>query len=159
MNIGLTGTKGESMVARFLKGKGFSVIRRNYQCRFGEIDIIAEDNDNIIFVEVKTRKENTAIPIEEAVDFKKRKRILLTAEDYLTKSTNEKQPRFDVALVTVKQNQSDSKEIYSLKYIENAFWLLIKNKYNNSFFTWILQLIMVICTEYNLNLCGEKNVW
>lgn len=121
MNIGLTGTKGESMVARFLKGKGFSVIRRNYQCRFGEIDIIAEDNDNIIFVEVKTRKENTAIPIEEAVDFKKRKRILLTAEDYLTKSTNEKQPRFDVALVTVKQNQSDSKEIYSLKYIENAF--------------------------------------
>ena len=119
MNIGIKGAKGEAMVASFLMSKGFSVVARNYQCRFGEIDIIAQDTDYIIFVEVKTRKENSAVPIEEAVDYKKQKRMIITAQDYLTKSPTEKQPRFDVALVIVKT--SNGKENYCLKYIENAF--------------------------------------
>ena len=121
MNIGVTGSTGESLVARFLSDKGFKVLNRNYQCRFGEIDIIAENSNFIIFVEVKTRKEKSAVPIEEAVDFRKKKRMILTAEDYLMKSPSEKQPRFDVALVTVKTDDSNSKDKYSLKYIENAF--------------------------------------
>lgn len=119
MNIGYKGAKGEAMVARFLQGKGFDVVNRNYQCRFGEIDIIAENNEYILFVEVKTRKENSAVPIEEAVDIHKRKRLILTAEDYLSKTPSDKQPRFDVALVVVKENTNGSG--YSLKYIENAF--------------------------------------
>lgn len=119
MNIGIKGAKGEAMVARFLGNKGFSVVARNYQCRYGEIDIIAEDGEFVIFVEVKTRKENPAVPIEEAVDFKKQKRMIITAEDYLTKSPSDKQPRFDVALVTISEN--NGKDRYNLKYIENAF--------------------------------------
>ena len=120
MNIGVKGSKGENMVARFLSGKGFSVVARNYQCRFGEIDIIAENSEFIIFVEVKTRKDNSTVPIEEAVDSKKQKRIYITAQDYLSKSMSDKQPRFDVALVSVRNN-GNSGESYSLKYIENAF--------------------------------------
>lgn len=120
MNIGETGTKGEEMVARFLKSKGYTIIKRNYQCRFGEIDIIAENDRYILFVEVKTRKENSLVPNEYAVDFKKQQRIILTAQDYLSKTSLDLQPRFDVALVTVGK-KTNNKSGYSLNYIENAF--------------------------------------
>lgn len=115
MNIGPIGAKGESMVARFLANSGYTVVCRNYQCRFGEIDIVAEKDDLIVFVEVKTRIENSAVPIEEAVDAFKKKRLILTAEDFIIKSHSQKQPRFDVALVTKKKTGG-----YTLKYIENA---------------------------------------
>lgn len=120
MNIGITGTKGEDMVARFVQAKGFTVVKRNYQCRFGEIDIIAQKDGIIAFIEVKTRKDGSLVPIEFAVDFNKQKRIMSTAEDYLSKTDCELQPRFDVALVTVKP-KPESGSGYSLKYIENAF--------------------------------------
>ena len=121
MNIGVIGSKGEEMVARFLKKSGFTVVKRNYQCRYGEIDIIAENGENIIFVEVKTRKENSRVPPEFAVDFKKQRKIISTAEDYLSKTDCELQPRFDVALVTVKENARTGSG-YSLNYIKNAFY-------------------------------------
>ena len=120
MNIGVTGTKGEDMVARFVQTKGFNVVKRNYQCRFGEIDIIAENGDTIAFIEVKTRKLDSLVPLEYTVDFHKRKRIMLTAEDYLSKTECDLQPRFDVALVTVSP-KTENTSGYSLKYIENAF--------------------------------------
>ena len=59
MNIGKTGEKGESLVAGFMRKNGCTVIKRNYQCRFGEIDIIAEKGEYIIFTEVKTRREGS----------------------------------------------------------------------------------------------------
>ena len=120
MNIGVTGEKGECMVARFLQKKGFTIIKRNYQCRFGEIDIIAENSEFILFVEVKTRKDGSLVPPEYAVDIRKRKRLILTAEDYLSKTETALQPRFDVALVSVKENPERGSG-YSLNYIENAF--------------------------------------
>ena len=52
MNIGKIGKSGEDRTAAFLRKRGFAIIKRNYQCRFGEIDIIAEDREYIIFVEV-----------------------------------------------------------------------------------------------------------
>ncbi len=120
MNIGVTGSKGEDMVAKFLQNSGFTIVKRNYQCRYGEIDIIAENSDFILFIEVKTRKENSLVPLEYAVDANKQKRITLTAQDYLSKTECVLQPRFDVALVTVK-NKPESGSGYSLNYIKNAF--------------------------------------
>lgn len=120
MNIGKTGKSGESRVADFLRSKGCTVIKRNYQSRFGEVDIIAESGDKILFVEVKTRKENSMISGIEAVDIKKRHRIMLTANDFIAKTECKLQPRFDVAEVTVKA-EDDENEKYSLNYIKNAF--------------------------------------
>lgn len=120
MNIGVIGTKGEDMVARFLQNNGYVIAKRNYQCRFGEIDIVAENGDYIIFVEVKTRKKDSLVPLEFAVDIKKQQRIHLTAEDYLSKYECDLQPRFDVALVSVDEHPQKGSG-YSLKYIENAF--------------------------------------
>lgn len=120
MNRGKTGKKGEDMTARFLRKRGFSVVFRNYHCRFGEIDIIAETKEYIIFVEVKTRSGNSIGRPAEAVDTAKQQRIILTAEDYISKSGCRLQPRFDVAEVTVLE-KTDGTAVYSLNYIENAF--------------------------------------
>ena len=120
MNIGVVGHEGEKRVAVFLRKRGFNVIKRNYQCRYGEIDIIAENEEYILFVEVKTRKENSLISGMDAVNGHKQSRITLAAQDYITKTYCQKQPRFDVAEVTVFEKE-DKTPGYSLKYLENAF--------------------------------------
>ena len=120
MNIGLLGTKGEEMTARFLHKNGYTVLKRNYQCRYGEIDIIAEKGEVIAFIEVKTRSDDTLLPIEYAVDQNKQKKIMLTAQDYLLKTRSDLQPRFDVALIT-HNPLAKTGSGFSLKYIENAY--------------------------------------
>lgn len=120
MNIGVIGKSGEDRVAAFLRKNGFSVIKRNYQCRFGEIDIIAQNSEYIIFVEVKTRSEDFIVSPAESVNSAKQKRIMLTAEDYISKTFCNLQPRFDVAEVIVRETE-DKRLSFSLNYIENAF--------------------------------------
>ena len=83
MNIGIKGAKGEAMVARFLRNKGFSVVARNYQCRYGEIDIIAEDGECVIFVEVKTRSDGMKYSPSDAVNSTKRAKIIASSQIYL----------------------------------------------------------------------------
>lgn len=120
MNIGARGKSGEDKVAAFLRKNGFKIIKRNYMSRYGEIDIIAEYDEYIVFVEVKTRKANSLVSGVEAVNFSKQERIMLTAEDFISKTECDLQPRFDVAEVTVTE-LPDSVERYSLNYIKNAF--------------------------------------
>ena len=120
MNLVKIGKTAEDKTVLFLRKNGFSVIKRNYSCRFGEIDIIAEKDGFIVFVEVKARKENSLVSPLEAVDSAKLQRIMLTAEDYISKTECELQPRFDIAQVTVKEKQS-GEIAYSLRYLENAF--------------------------------------
>ncbi|MBP5618294.1 MAG: YraN family protein, partial [Clostridia bacterium] len=55
MNIGATGERGEKLAARYLRRKGYRILERNFQTRFGEIDLIARKGDQLVFVEVKTR--------------------------------------------------------------------------------------------------------
>lgn len=118
MNLGFVGKKGEDMVASFLRKNGHTIIKRNYISRFGEIDIIAKKDGLLLFIEVKTRRENSFVAPKEAVNSHKIRRMMLTAEDYLSKTeiTDELQPRFDVAEVLVK-----SDDTYHLNYIKNAF--------------------------------------
>lgn len=120
MNIGKTGAEGEKRVAEFLRRQGFAIIKRNYVCRYGEIDIIAENDEFLIFVEVKTRKVGSMVSGVEAVDEFKQRRIILTANDYISKTENQKQPRFDIAEVIIYQ-KTDQNSGYKLHYIENAF--------------------------------------
>ena len=58
MNIGESGKFGEDKAAEYLRKKGYGIIRRNFSCRFGEIDIIAENAGFLVFAEVKLRKNN-----------------------------------------------------------------------------------------------------
>lgn len=120
MNLGLVGKTAEDKTSAFLRKNGYKILKRNYSCRFGEIDIIAEKEEYIIFIEVKARKKGSLVSPIEAVDSKKVKRIMLTAEDYISKTETVLQPRFDVAEVEVSEN-ADKSLSYSLHYIENAF--------------------------------------
>ena len=120
MNIGKTGAEGEKRVANFLRKKGFAIVNRNFQSKYGEIDISAENNEYILFVEVKTRKENSLVSGVEAVDAFKQRRITITANEYIVKTQCQKQPRFDIAEVTVFE-KNDGNLGYKLTYVENAW--------------------------------------
>lgn len=111
----ITGNLGEDFAGNYFKKKGFSIVR-NYHSRYGEIDIIAENEEYMLFVEVKTRKAETTVSPAEAVDIKKQKKICLTATDYMSKRGCEKQPRFDAFEVWQINGR-----IYKFNHIEAAF--------------------------------------
>ena len=114
----ITGRAGEKVVADYIKSRKMKVIKRNYVTPFGEIDIIAEDDDYIVFIEVKTRSGDRYGAPSEAVDKTKRKHIVDSAKYYL-KVTNSTEAftRFDMAEV-FSDNGS-----YTVNYIEDAFYL------------------------------------
>ncbi len=115
MNLGLFGLEGEERAAKHLKKQGYNIIAKNFQTRFGEIDIIAEDKEYIVFVEVKARSEKSIAEPREFVDLSKQRKIIKTAEIYLSENPTEKQPRFDV--VEVKREKGKT----NLNHIVNAF--------------------------------------
>ena len=113
------GNSGESAAAKYLSRSGYSIIERNYFCRFGEIDIIAEDGKYICFIEVKSRRPGSLVTGAEAVDLHKRRKIIMTAKNYLMQNSTELQPRFDVIEVGLR---SDGRPIKgSINHIINAF--------------------------------------
>ncbi len=122
MNIKASkGKNAELMVAGFLRKNGCIIAKMNYHSRYGEIDIIAEDEKNVIFVEVKMRSKGAIMSPAEAVDVHKQRKIILTAQDFLVKSNlSDLQPRFDVAEVYEDVNKVGD-NIYRIRYIKNAF--------------------------------------
>ena len=114
------GKIGEQMVADFLKSKGYLITAQNYHSRFGEIDIVAESREYVLFVEVKTRRKDSMTTPSEAVDKKKQKKIVLTAYDFLSKLRLSINYRFDVAEVTYEIT-GDGELKANLNYIKNAF--------------------------------------
>lgn len=115
------GSVAEQMVAEYMRRHGCIIFKMNYRSRYGEIDIIAETPTNILFVEVKMRREGNIVSPAEAVDYGKRLRILQTAKDFLSKThLEELQPRFDVAEVFYETDDNNEKH-YKLHYIKNAF--------------------------------------
>lgn len=110
------GNKGEDFAAEYYRKLGYNITARNYSCRGGEIDIIAEDEEYIIFVEVKSRSENALYHPSEAVDLNKQKRLTIAATKYLAETENEKQPQFDIF-----EAYATNGRIFKIRRIENAF--------------------------------------
>lgn len=96
MQINKAGVWGEVFAARYLRDNGYKIITGNYRRRVGEIDIIAEKDNVLCFIEVKTRGENAIYEPIEAVDEAKQSRIIATAGLYMEKNTDEKEVRFDI---------------------------------------------------------------
>lgn len=119
MDRALMGKFGEDRICDYLIKKGYTISCRNYFSRFGEVDIIAENNDVITFVEVKTRTTNCMVTGIEAVTKSKQKKIIKTAQDYLIKHSCGKQPRFDIAQVEIKLEED--RKLCRIQYIDNAF--------------------------------------
>ena len=113
------GAWGEEKAARFLKQQGYQVTGRNYRGRYGEIDLIAENDEFLCFVEVRLRKTTHFGRPEETVDHRKQQKLRLTAEAYLQQHPTEKQPRFDIVALYAKDGM-DTKPLPVL-HIKNAF--------------------------------------
>ena len=111
-----TGNLGEDAVCAYLEQQGAKILCRNFTVRGGEIDIIARQNDWLLFVEVKTRRAGAVQTGADAVTMKKQHFIIRTAEQYLLKNPCDLQPRFDVAEV-----EYTGAFVRHIEYIENAF--------------------------------------
>lgn len=112
------GEKGEEYTVKFLEKKKYNILERNYRKRYGEIDIIAENKNYIVFVEVKTRHKDSMASAADAVNRQKQIRIIKTASLYLAENETEKFCRFDVCEVYVN---SDNLKLVDINYIEAAF--------------------------------------
>jgi putative endonuclease len=109
------GNNGEAATAQYLKEEGFTITEMNYRKFYGEIDVIAQKKDLVLFVEVKTRKKNY-FDGSLLITPSKQKKIILVAKEYIAKhKLYESICRFDVALVTPEHNH------YTICYIPNAF--------------------------------------
>lgn len=115
------GSRGEEMAAEFYKNNGFYIAAQNFHSPFGEIDLIAESEDEVVFVEVKVRRSTAGYNPKEAVTSSKIEKIRKTAEHYIYKSHiyGSLQPRFDVAEI-ILDNNNDFKNA-KLKITQNAF--------------------------------------
>ena len=117
------GKLGEDTVCAELEKRGHMLIARNYHKRTGEIDIISAVGNNIVFTEVKTRKLGAMVTGLEAVNFTKRKKIVLTADAYLTENPQilQKYPvvRYDIAEVWI--TRGNDTRITRVNIVENAF--------------------------------------
>jgi putative endonuclease len=99
------GTRGESLAAEFLEMNGIRVLARNYRYQRGEIDLIALDGDELVFVEVKTRRTTAYGEPEEAVTPKKQAQLRSVAEGYLLEHDIEGGScRFDVVTVMIRHD-------------------------------------------------------
>ena len=113
------GIIGEAEAAKMLEQKGFKILEHNWRMGHLEVDYIAENKKEIVFVEVKARTciLNGKLP-EENVDEIKMRRVIAAANAYLKYHKIEKQPRFDVVGILVDRNTN---EITYRRYVEDAF--------------------------------------
>ena len=114
------GRWGEAQAADWLEKRGCVLVAANWRCRFGEIDLIAEDGDFLCFVEVKLRKSDAYGRGAEAVDGRKQEKLRITAECWLAEHpAGGLQPRFDVAEVYAPRGLGTERP--QIQYVLNAF--------------------------------------
>ena len=92
----LAGAWGESLAAEYLRKKHYLIVGAGFRCRFGEIDLIAQNRNYLVFAEVKLRRDDRFAQAREFVDIRKQERLRKTASLYLAQYPTRRQPRFDV---------------------------------------------------------------
>ena len=109
-----TGYFGEEIACKVLEKKGYRLLSRNYTVRGGEIDLVMEKGDEIVFVEVKTRRNDHYGDALESITPQKKKRILRAAEIYLC-GTRREDPDirfFAVVIILDDEDKVKKAEIY-----------------------------------------------
>ncbi|WP_235941424.1 YraN family protein [Paenibacillus puerhi] len=112
------GMQGEAGAASYLQEQGMSILDRNWRCRTGEIDLIAEEKGILVFVEVRTRNLSGAFGTpQESVNLRKQRKMLETARVYIHRhGKHESQVRFDVVSIRMAPDGTIAK----LEHIRNA---------------------------------------
>jgi len=110
------GREGERLAELFLQKKGYKLVKRNYRCRGGEVDLILLDRKVVVFVEVKTRTDHGFGSPLEAVEPRKQRRMILAAQLFLhQKKLQERDARFDVVGISWPGTEP------MVEHIQNAF--------------------------------------
>lgn len=111
----ILGKAGEDRAARFLAGRGYKILERNYRTRSGEIDLIALHEGAVVFIEVKTRTSDAFGAPELAVNPRKQQRMIKAALGYLKyKKLHQLPCRFDVVAISAATDRE-------IGLIQNAF--------------------------------------
>ncbi|MCF0210226.1 MAG: YraN family protein [Bacteroidales bacterium] len=110
------GKNGETLACEFLQNKGYRILHRNYVFHSHEVDIIARDANNIVFVEVKLRQTDAFGLPYDAVDRKKQKFIISVANAYIQQMNIDLEARFDIISIVFKPMEEPE-----ILHIENAF--------------------------------------
>ncbi len=113
----ILGTNGEDIACKYLKSIGYYIICRNFRCKRGEIDIIAKDKNEMIFIEVKTRKNKLYGNPVDAVNWIKQERIYKVSKYYLYLNRLENcSVRYDVIEIYKKDK-------YYINHVKNIILL------------------------------------
>ena len=116
MNTRKRGTQGEDAAVGYLARKGYRILERNFRFDRGEIDIVAEDHNQLVFVEVKARRSTIFGDPEEAITEAKCRQLRKVAEGYLFEhNLDDQNCRFDVVAVEYESN------VPVIRHIEDAF--------------------------------------
>ena len=115
----LVGAWGEAQAAEYLRKKHYKILAAGYHSRFGEIDLIAENRNYLVFVEVKVRKNDSFAQAHEYVDRKKQDKIRVTASMYLSENPTKLQPRFDVVEIYASDGVNTAHP--QINHMEDAF--------------------------------------
>ncbi len=111
----LLGEKGEQLAKVFLEEQGYDVIALNWRANKFEIDLIARDHEELVFVEVKTRSTAYFGNPEEAVTLKKQLHLINGADFYVQENEVDLECRFDVLAIILNEKQQE------VKHYKNAF--------------------------------------
>ena len=109
------GIDGEVHATQYLKSLGYIICHNRWRSGHLEIDIVAKTNDELIFVEVKTRSNDYQTP-EDVVDMKKIRRLVTAANNYIKQYDLSLSPRFDIIFITIEDGKSH------LEHIQDAFY-------------------------------------
>ncbi len=112
------GKQAEQIAKEFLEAKGYQILEENWRYKRAEVDLIANINNIIVFVEVKARSGTGFGLPEDFVDIKKQKLLSLAANEYIFLKAHEGEIRFDVVAILFKKGF----ESFDVKQIEDAFW-------------------------------------
>jgi len=113
----VTGGIGERHAARFLRRLGYRIVKRNYRCAVGEIDLVALDGSTIVFVEVKARASREHADPQDAVNPGKQRRLTRAAKTFLAQTQSlDRVCRFDVVAIIL-----DGKKAMEIEHIQDAF--------------------------------------
>lgn len=107
-----SGAQAEDAAARYLQQRGLQLVTRNYRSRFGEIDLILQDQETLVFVEVRMRSGSAFGGAAASVDVHKQSKLVRTAQHYLATLAHIPPCRFDVVLLSSPD---------AIEWVKNAF--------------------------------------
>jgi putative endonuclease len=110
------GKEGEQIAVNFLIKKGYEIKYRNYRYLKAEIDVVAQKNNTLCIIEVRSRSSNFIENIAETITKKKIRLLVMGADHYVIENDLDVEVRFDV--ITILKN----KRIFEVEHIENAFY-------------------------------------